>query len=47
MLEYFGLLKISNITPLYCQKRLNSWAESLPIYKHLRIYVNMVFKYRF
>lgn len=45
ILEHFGALKISDITPLYCQKILNSWAESLATYKHLRTYVNMVFKY--
>ena len=38
-------MKLSKITPLYGQKILNEWADSLATYKQMRIYVSMVFKY--
>lgn len=45
ILKELGELRINKITPLYCQKILNKWSESMVTYKQLRIYVNMVFKY--
>ncbi|HFE9852876.1 TPA: tyrosine-type recombinase/integrase [Enterococcus faecalis] len=45
ILKDLGQLKIDKITPLYCQKVLNKWSDEMVTYKHLRIYVNMVFKY--
>ena len=45
ILKDLGKLKIDKITPLYCQKILNKWADKMVTYKHLRIYVSMVFKY--
>lgn len=45
ILQKFGKMKIANITPIYCQKVLNQWSESLATYKQMRIYVIMVFKY--
>ncbi|KAF1295091.1 integrase [Enterococcus sp. JM4C] len=45
ILKKLGKMKLSKITPLYCQKILNEWADSLATYKQMRIYVSMVFKY--
>lgn len=45
ILKELGEHRIDKITPLYCQKILNKWAESMATYKQLRTYVNMVFKY--
>lgn len=45
ILKKLGKMKLSKITPLYCQKILNEWADNLATYKQMRIYVNMVFKY--
>lgn len=45
ILKSFGSLKLSKITPLYCQKILNEWSETLASYKGMRVYVNLVFKY--
>ncbi|MDT1958678.1 site-specific integrase [Carnobacterium divergens] len=45
ILKELGEHRIDKITPLYCQKILNKWSESMAIYKQLRTYVNMVFKY--
>lgn len=45
ILKKLGKIKLSKITPLYCQKILNEWADSLATYKQMRIYVSMVFKY--
>lgn len=45
ILEAFGKMYIDKITPLYCQKQLNTWAEQYATYKQMRTYVKMVFKY--
>lgn len=45
IIKDLGHLRIDKITPLFCQKVLNKWSETLATYKQLRIYVNMVFKY--
>ncbi|MHC5250044.1 site-specific integrase [Enterococcus sp. HY326] len=45
ILPVFGNLIISKITPIYCQKALNEWADELSTYKQLRIYTKMVLGY--
>lgn len=45
ILKDLGHLKIDKITPLYCQKKLNHWSETLVTYKQMRVYTSMVFKY--
>ncbi|MFS0943815.1 hypothetical protein IGK28_002614 [Enterococcus sp. DIV0182] len=45
ILKRFSNMKITKITPLFCQKILNDWADNLATYKQMRIYVSMVFKY--
>lgn len=41
----FGNLKIDKITPLFCQRVLNKWAESLKSYPQLKIYTSKVFDF--
>ena len=45
ILKRFSKMRITKITPLFCQKILNDWADNLATYKQMRIYVSMVFKY--
>lgn len=45
ILEAFGKMYIDKVTPLYCQKQLNTWADKYATYKQMRTYVKMVFKY--
>lgn len=45
ILKRFSNMKITKITPLFCQKILNDWADNLATYKQMRIHVSMVFKY--
>lgn len=45
ILKDFGKLRIDKITPLFCQKKLNVWAENYSSYKKMKIYISMVFKY--
>jgi len=45
ILKDFGHLKLDRITPLYCQKKLNHWAEKMITYRQMRVYTSMVFKY--
>lgn len=45
ILKRFTKMKLTKITPLFCQKMLNDWSDSLATYKQMRIYVSMVFKY--
>lgn len=45
ILPKLGNKNITSITPLYCQKCLNEWSETLISYKQLRVYSSKVFKY--
>lgn len=45
ILKRFAKMKLHKITPIFCQKTLNDWADNLATYKQMRIYVSMVFKY--
>lgn len=45
ILKRFAKMKLNKITPIFCQKTLNDWADNLATYKQMRIYVSMVFKY--
>lgn len=45
ILPKFGSKRIDKITPLFCQKCLNGWAEHLATYKQLKTYTSMVIKY--
>lgn len=45
ILKDFGDMPIHKITPLFCQRKLNEWAEKFETYKQMKIYVKMVFKY--
>lgn len=45
ILKAFGNMYIDKITPLYCQKQLNAWADKYATYNKMRTYVKMVFKY--
>ncbi|MGM0214298.1 site-specific integrase [Enterococcus sp. AZ109] len=45
ILKKFGNMRLTRITPMYCQKVLNEWADNFVTYKQMRIYVSKVFKY--
>lgn len=45
ILPAFGDVTISKITPIFCQKALNKWADELATYKALRIYTKKVLDY--
>jgi integrase len=45
ILKDFGDMPIHKITPLFCQKKLNEWAEKYETYQQMKVYVKMVFKY--
>lgn len=45
ILKDFGSIIISKITPLYCQKVIDSWAETLVTFRQMRIYTKKVFDY--
>ncbi|WP_157456467.1 tyrosine-type recombinase/integrase [Carnobacterium maltaromaticum] len=45
ILPKMGHLKIKKITPIFCQKTMNHWAEILATFKNMKTYVSLVFKY--
>lgn len=45
VLKEFESLNIEKITPLFCQRVLNKWADTMASYTKIKTYVNMVFKY--
>lgn len=47
ILPKFGHLKIRDITSLYCQKVLNTWANEISAFNDYKIQTNLVFKYAF
>ncbi|GGM34680.1 site-specific integrase [Paraliobacillus quinghaiensis] len=45
ILPQFGHLDIKSITPQYCQKVINEWADELKSFKDYKIQSNLVLKY--
>ncbi|ELK46810.1 site-specific integrase [Halobacillus sp. BAB-2008] len=45
ILPLFGPYKMKDITPSYCQKAINAWAQELKTFNDYKIQANLVFRY--